>query len=128
MKKYQVIVENTGTGFSAYFADHPVFTTGNTLLELRLNLVESMNLYLEEEGKTIRHTQLMLELDLGQFFRHYRVLNANFLAERIGMNPALLSQYVRGRRKPTFQQTERIIQGIRQIGKELHTLQLSVRN
>jgi transcriptional regulator with XRE-family HTH domain len=52
------------------------------------------------------------------------VLNANFLAERIGMNPTLLSQYVRGVKNPSEKQTKKIIQGIHAIGKELADLDL----
>jgi hypothetical protein len=47
------------------------------------------------------------------------IINAKFLAEKIGMNPTLLSQYVQGRKKPSETQTEKILSGIHQIGKEL---------
>jgi hypothetical protein len=35
------------------------------------------------------------------------------------MNPTLLSQYVRGKKHPSSKQTDKIIQGIQSIGKEL---------
>jgi DNA-binding transcriptional regulator YdaS (Cro superfamily) len=47
------------------------------------------------------------------------VLNSKALAEKIGMNPTLLSQYVRGHKKPSQQQSRRILYGINQIGQEL---------
>jgi hypothetical protein len=50
------------------------------------------------------------------------VLNANFLAQRIGMNATLLSQYVRGVKQPSQKQTQKILQGIQLIGKELSDL------
>jgi DNA-binding transcriptional regulator YdaS (Cro superfamily) len=52
------------------------------------------------------------------------VLNANFLAQRIGMNPTLLSQYVRGKKHPSAKQTDKIIKGIQTIGKELSEISL----
>jgi hypothetical protein len=40
------------------------------------------------------------------------------------MNPALLSQYVRGKKKPSIKQTEKIIAGIQRIGQELVDIRL----
>jgi DNA-binding transcriptional regulator YdaS (Cro superfamily) len=59
---------------------------------------------------------------LHQFFQYYRVLNARHLAEKIGMNPTLLSQYVSRKKKPSQAQSQRIIDGIQNIGKELAQL------
>jgi len=66
---------------------------------------------------------LKFEIDFQQFFQYYRVINAKFLAKKIGMNPTLLSQYVQGRKKPSENQTEKILSGIHQIGKELMEIQ-----
>jgi predicted transcriptional regulator len=56
-------------------------------------------------------------------FRVYRstfeVLNSKALAEKIGMNPTLLSLYVRGHKKPSEKQSRRILYGINKIGQEL---------
>jgi len=41
------------------------------------------------------------------------------------MNPTLLSQYVRGKKQPSSKQTDKIIQGIQSIGKELVELNLT---
>ena len=41
------------------------------------------------------------------------------------MNPTLLSQYVRGKKQPSSKQTDKIIQGIQSIGKELAELNLT---
>lgn len=123
-KKISAKVEKTKTGFSAFTIDYPVFTTGKTISELSRNLVEGLNLYLEDDGLHVEERNINLEIDLKQFFQHYRVINAKFLADRIGMNPTLLSQYVKGRKKPSSQQTEKILKGIHQIGKELSDLSL----
>ena len=66
---------------------------------------------------------MKFEIDFKQFFQYYRVINAKFLAEKIGMNPTLLSQYVQGRKKPSENQTAKILDGIHQIGKELSEIQ-----
>lgn len=53
-----------------------------------------------------------------------KVINAKFLANKIRMNPTLLSQYVQGRKKPSAAQTEKILFGIHQIGQELSEINL----
>ncbi len=122
-KKIKIIVEKTGTGFSAYSEEYPIFTTGRTVPELINNSYEATQLYFEEKYEII-HEDLKFEIDFVQFFQFYKVLNSKFLAEKIGMNPTLLSQYVQGRKKPSDNQTEKILTGIHQIGQELAEMNL----
>ncbi len=124
-KKIAITVEKTETGYSAYTDDMSVFSTGKDIAELHANLLEALNLAYEEAGYTVSATNLKLHLDLQQFFQHYKVLNANFLARRIGMNPTLLSQYARGKKQPSAKQTDKIVRGIQSIGKELAELRLA---
>ena len=123
-KKITMMVEKTDTGFSAYSTEYPIFTTGKTITELMNNSLEAANLNFEEENIIITHENLKFEIDFQQFFQYYKVLNAKFLADRIGMNPTLLSQYVQGHKKPSVAQTEKILDGIRQIGQELSEINL----
>jgi predicted RNase H-like HicB family nuclease len=122
-KKIKIIVEKTKTGFSAYSEEFPIFTTGRTIPELINNALEATQLNFEEEYE-ISHENLKFEIDFAQFFQYYKVLNAKFLAEKIGMNPTLLSQYVQGHKKPSESQTEKILSGIHQIGQELSEMNL----
>ena len=123
-KKIKMIVEKTNTGFSAFSEDYPIFTTGRTIPELMENALEAANLCFEDEKINITQENLRFEIDFKQFFLHYRVLNSKFLADKIGMNPTLLSQYVQGRKKPSEAQTEKILLGIHQIGQELSKINL----
>ncbi len=123
-KKIKMIVEVTDSGFSAYSADYPIYTTGESIVQLMNNAIEAANLYYEDKGYEITRENIRFELDFQQFFQHYRILNARFLAEKIGMNPTLLSQYVQGHKKPSRKQTERILNGIHEIGQELADLNL----
>lgn len=118
-KKIDIRVEVTSTGYSAYTEDMSVYSTAKDIPELYANLIEALNLAYEELGYEINADNLKLNLDLQQFFQYYKVLNANFLAKRIGMNPTLLSQYVRGKKQPSPKQSDRIIKGIQSIGREL---------
>lgn len=126
-KKIKMIVEKTDTGFSAFSDDYPIFTTGRTIPELIDNAFEAANLCFEEDGIKITHENVKFEIDFKQFFQYYKVLNSKFLAEKIGMNPTLLSQYVQGHKKPSDSQTEKILLGIHQIGKELSEINLIYR-
>lgn len=126
-RKIPIIVEKTDTGFSAYSNDYPIFTTGRTIPELIDNAFEASNLYFEDEEIKINHDNLKFEIDFKQFFQYYKVLNSRFLADKIGMNPTLLSQYVQGHKKPSEKQTEKILFGIHQIGQELSEINLIYR-
>ena len=122
-KKIKIIVEKTRTGFSAYSEEYAIFTTGRTVPELINNAYEATQLYFEDKYD-ITHNNLKFEIDFEQFFQYFKVLNSKFLAERIGMNPTLLSQYVQGHKKPSENQTEKILTGIHQIGQELSDMNL----
>jgi predicted RNase H-like HicB family nuclease len=123
-KKIILIVEKTETGFSAYSNDKPIFTTGKTIPELLNNAFEATEMFYEGEQVELTHSDIKLEVDFQQFFQYYKVINAKFLAEKIGMNSTLLSQYVQGHKKPSEKQTNKILAGIHQIGQELSGLNL----
>jgi predicted RNase H-like HicB family nuclease len=116
-KKIVVIIEKTDTGFSAYAGDYPVYTTGESMNELINNTHEAFSLYFE--NTKFDPARLAFEIDFKQFFQFYKVINSKALAEKIGMNPTLLSQYVRGHKKPSETQSRRILYGINRIGQEL---------
>ncbi len=124
MTQIKFIIEKTKTGYSAYAHKHPIFTSGNTILELQNHCQEAMALYLEEEGGAIERFTIKYELDFQQFFAYYKVINAKHLAARIGMNESLLSQYVNGTKTPSKKQVVRIIDGLHDIGRELLELTL----
>jgi len=99
-KKINLIVEKTSTGFSAYAEKYPVYTTGETMTELKGNIVEALNLYNEEMNlPEVNEDQINIKLDLPQFFDYYKVINAKALSKRVGMNQSLLAQYVGGQKK-----------------------------
>jgi predicted RNase H-like HicB family nuclease len=121
--KITIIVEKTKTGYSAYAEKYPVYTVGKSLEELKSNILEAVNLLLEKSGKSITEDDLKIVLDLPQFFEFYKVINAKALSERIGMNQSLLAQYIKGVKKPSSTQTNRILKGVQQVGRELAGVQ-----
>jgi len=116
-RKIVFIIEKTDTGFSAYTQDYPIYTTAVTMDALLENANEAFTLYFED--KKYNTQQIYFEIDFKQFFQYYKVINSKALAEKIGMNPILLSQYVRGHKRPSEKQSRRILYGINKIGQEL---------
>ena len=121
-EKIAVIIEKTNTGFSAYSVDHPVFSTGASMAELIDNCIEAFTLYFKDEE--FDPVRLSFEIDFKQFFQYYKVINSKALAEKIGMNPTLLSQYIRGHKKPSQKQSRKILYGINRIGQELSEMKV----
>lgn len=119
MKKIGIIVEKTSTGFSAYAMRYPVFTAGRNLEELKKGILEGLNIHLNDNANVITENDLLIKLDIPQFFSFYRVINAKALSERIGMNQSLLAQYIKGIKTPSQAQSNRIISGIHKLGVEL---------
>jgi predicted RNase H-like HicB family nuclease len=120
--KIEMIIERTETGYSAYATKFPVFTVGKSLEELKANILEAVNLYLEDQKMTVTADDLRVSVDLPSFFEFYKVINAKALSARIGMNQSLLAQYIKGNKKPSPAQTTRILKGVQQVGKELASI------
>ena len=79
MKKIEIIVERTNTGYSAYAQNYPVATTGKDLVELKSNMTEAFNLYFEDKGQHVCEDDLKVTLDIAHFFAFYKVINAKAL-------------------------------------------------
>ena len=128
MKKYKFLVERTQTGYSAFIEDEniPVFTTGKDFEELKANMLEALNLYLDySEKKLVTAENIITKIDLPSFFEFYSVINAKALSKRINMNESLLSQYVTGKKEPSEKQINRILTGVKELGKELMQLEIA---
>jgi len=122
MKSYKFIVEKTGTGFSAYAEDDnlPVFTTGTSFTELKNNILDAINTYLEFKKKPeVKEEQITTLMDLKSFFEFYPEFSAKGLSKRININHTLLSQYISGKKRPSQKQVDRILGGVKELGKEV---------
>ncbi|MEO6522253.1 MAG: helix-turn-helix transcriptional regulator [Mucilaginibacter sp.] len=127
MKKVDFIIEKGQDGYGAYReeAGGLVSTMGDTVSEIRTNIVEAYNMYASEAGKSeITTDQIELKYDLPSFFEFYREINASALGKRIGMHKSLLSEYINGGKKPSDNQVKRILTGIKELGRELSELEL----
>jgi len=123
--KINMTITKEDTGYSAYalVRNISINTQGETFEELKEMILEAVNLSFEDKGFTYSIEEIKFELNLPQFFEFYKVINAKALSERIGINQSLLAQYIKGFKKPSPTQTQRILKGVQQVGKELATIQ-----
>ncbi|MDO4729231.1 MAG: XRE family transcriptional regulator [Bacteroidota bacterium] len=123
--KTTFIVEKTQTGYSAYSKDGNIATVGDTYKELKGNMLEALNMFLEEENKTLAtEKDIIIKFDLAQFFEYYNGVNILALSEKMGINNTLISQYKTGKKYPSEKQAKRILEGIKSYGAELAQIDL----
>ncbi len=114
-----VLKEDMGYSATSSFERRFIATEAETFEELKINVLDAVNLAFEDMGFTYSIDEIKFEYDLESFFDFYKVINAKALSERIGMNQSLLAQYIKGIKKPSATQTKRILKGVQQIGREL---------
>lgn len=114
-----ILKEDTGYSATAKVGEIFIGTQGDTFDELKEMVLDAVNLAFEDLGFTYDIDEIRFEFDLESFFDFYKVINAKALSKRIGMSQSLLAQYTNGIKKPSANQTKRILQGVRQIGREL---------
>ncbi len=121
-----VIKEDEGYSATASVKDVHINTEGETPDELKQNILEAVNLSFGDKGWKYTSDEITLTPDLQSFFDFYKVINAKALSERIGMHQSLLAQYINGIKKPSPSQTQRILKGVQQLGKELTSIQFFI--
>lgn len=117
--KLKILKEEQGYAAIGQWKNRSLVTCGDDWQELQDMIIEMLNLVFEDMGFNYTINEIQFEYDLGSFFEFYKVINAKALSESIGMNQSLLTQYIKGSKKPSPAQTRRILSGVQQIGKEL---------
>ncbi len=120
-KKITMTITKEDVGFSAHalVGNVSINTEGDDLDELKANILDAVNLAFEPESVVYAIEDIILEPDVQSFFEFYKIINAKALSERIGMNQSLLAQYIKGIKRPSKAQADRILEGIKKLGKEL---------
>ena len=129
MKKAIILVD-WDRNYSAAAKDERVacIATGRSLDEIRINYERSLKLHLQgmkEDGEEIPEEftegyELVYYLT-GKALMHYvdQYVTRKALARETGINLQQLSHYAKGHRNPRPEMQEKIIQGIRNIGRQL---------
>jgi hypothetical protein len=126
MKKLKFIVEKNADGYWAHREEpgnNLIAAMGETLSQLRAEIVTAYNLYQDNEKKKITEEQISLDFDLPSFFKLYKEINATGIGRRIGMQKSLISEYVNGKKKPSEKQKQKILDGIKSLVKELSEIE-----
>lgn len=131
-----VIVEKTGTGFSAYAKEiDGLVAVGETLSELKSNFNEVLFYYVEylqEKTKSkleVKDYEITYALDLQQFFDYFKVINKTAFAEDyLKMNKSLFRQYTKGLTTLSDKKVAAISKGLHQLADELSDLRLLTTN
>ena len=129
MKKAIILVD-WDRNYSAAAMDERIacIATGRSLDEIRINYERSLKLHLQgmkEDGEEIPEEftegyELVYYLT-GKALMHYvdQYVTRKALARETGINLQQLSHYAKGHRNPRPEMQEKIIQGIRNIGRQL---------
>lgn len=127
--KVTAIVEKSKDGlYSVYVRDElPGFGLngqGESVEEAKSEMLEAFSEIkeiLEEQGKEVPELEFEYEYDLQSFFNYFNWINVSKLAEKVGINPALLRHYKKGIAFASEKQCEKIQRCIHELGGELTT-------
>ncbi len=132
MEKLIVIVEKTGTGYSAFIPGMPgIASAADTFDELRVQVKESVDLLIETSRE---YGDPIPEILIGKYAVEYKfdfqsflqwmssVMSQRGLAEIASMNESLISQYASGIKKPGPKQLQRLETAIHRFADDLHAI------
>lgn len=130
----KVILKAVITGgkdqFGAWLEDVPgVYGAGDTVEEAKVNLLEGLKLYIEEneEIPDVLKSEYGVDFtfDASGFLKHYsKVISFAGMKEITGINQKQLWNYANGYRSPNKETSEKILNGIHAFGKEFSQVQI----
>ena len=129
MKQIHVTLEMGKDGYGVCFEEVPnVFGFGETVAAAKADAKASLDFYVEclhKTGKAIpeilkEEYELIFEFDMEALLKYIDgTVTKKALAKAAGLNPAQLSHYSSGLKKPRKQQREKIIAGLHKLGRDL---------
>jgi len=129
MKAIKVILEAGKDGYGVSFPEiENIFGFGETLEDAKKDAQSVLNFYIEilnKNGKNYPEIlqgeyKLDFELDTEALLKHVEgIVTKTALAKASGINPAQLTHYSSGLKKPRKQQRDKIINGLHKLGQEL---------
>lgn len=134
LQKLDVIVGQTGNNYSAYIEGlDGIVATGATLEEIRSNMIEAIDLYIEtckEEGLDIPKPlqgdySLEYRVDVQNLLNMFSGIFTKSGLERLtGINQKQLWHYANGKSHPRRAQVLKIENALHRLGNELISLRL----
>lgn len=129
MKTLNVIVEHSDENLSAYINGVPIAVVGDNITEIKNNLTEAIELYLEVVTKPVSllkgDYELVYQFDIQSLLNYYsRIFSFVALQYLTGINQKQLCHYASGLKKPREQQKKKIEYALHNLGSELLSVQL----
>ena len=129
MKKIKAILEAGKDGFGVSFYEIPnVFGFGESVEEAKADAEAALVGFieiLEKCGKPVPDElsgsyEIDFEFETEALLKHIEgIVTKTALAKASGINPAQLSHYSSGLKKPRQKQRERIVKGLHKLGQDL---------
>lgn len=130
----KAIIEKAENNYSAYFEGlDGVISVGDTLEEIRVNLSEALNVYIEaakEMGCEIPEFlkgeyEIQFSMDVQSLLEYYEGVFTKAGLERLtGINQKQLWHYAKGISRPRRAQAKRIENALHKLGAELSSISL----
>ncbi len=131
MNKLQVIVEYAEDNLSAYITDLPIVAVGKDLNEIKRNITDAIQVYMESCAQLgvnpspllADEYELSFVIDATTFINYYSNIFTKAALSRItGINERQLWHYAAGLHKPRKRQLERIQRGVQSLTEELSSI------
>jgi len=132
MEKIVATLEMGKDGYGVWFNDiSNVYAFGETVEEAKKEAKEALEYFIEiseKSNKTLPKAlqgeyELVFEFDTEALLKHVgNIVTQKALSKASLINPAQLSLYSSGQKKPRREQRERIINGIHKLAKELSSV------
>jgi len=129
MKQIHVTLELGKDGYGIWFEEIPnVFGFGETVEAAKIDAKAALDGYVVALGRCNQPVpeilqgeyELIFEFDVEALLKYIDgTVTKTALAKASGINPAQLSHYSSGLRKPRKQQREKIIAGLHKLGRDL---------
>jgi len=133
-KKVVVEIFYTGGNFSAHAPELlGCVSTGNTPQEIRKNIKEAIRFHVEESiadgdyipDKFKEDFELIYKFDASSLLAYYKGIFTNSALQRLtGINQKQIAHYASKHRNPRPAQTEKLKNGLHQLGRELLSIDL----
>jgi len=131
MAVIKIIIEKTSNFYSAYAENvEGIYGAGATVLKTKESILKSLELYVEYNKKSSRKyykvtIPLNTRFDAQSLLNYYKGIFTNASLEKItGINQKQIQHYASGLKKPRELQKRKIQTGLRNLAKELQSIEL----
>lgn len=134
MKKLSAVIETSENKYSAYIKElDGVVATGETIDEIKKNLLEAVDVFMEtcnETGYEIPDVskgdyEIEFKMDVKSFLNIYSSVLSKSAIERLtGINQKQLWHYANGKSEPRQLQKQRIENAIHKLGQDFMSIRL----